>query len=57
MGLNSTELDPLDPAAWWVNDDGPIFNASNTTVGVGHASFTSDTVSRPPVAYRATLTL
>lgn len=57
MGLNSTELDPLDPAAWWVNDDGPIFNASNTTVGVGHASFTSDTVSRPPVAYCATLTL
>lgn len=52
MGLNRTDLDPLDPVSWWVNDDGPVFTKSESTVGVGHASFTADTVSSPhPLAY------
>ncbi|TRM67488.1 hypothetical protein BD626DRAFT_564421 [Schizophyllum amplum] len=39
MGLNGTDLDPIDPDAWWRNDDGPVFQSSDATVGVGHASF------------------
>ncbi|EIM88194.1 uncharacterized protein STEHIDRAFT_155550 [Stereum hirsutum FP-91666 SS1] len=35
MGLNGTDLVPLDPEAWWVKDDGPIFQQDDMTVGRG----------------------
>ena len=44
MGLNGTDLDPLDPNAWWAKDDDPVFTRDDVTVGTGHASFPVDTV-------------
>ncbi|KAF9015958.1 hypothetical protein BDZ89DRAFT_1218292 [Hymenopellis radicata] len=35
MGLNGTELTSLNSEAWWANDDGPVFQKSDETVGVG----------------------
>lgn len=44
MGLNGDHLNPLDPEAWWVKDDGPVFQQDDVTVGTGHASFPFDAV-------------
>lgn len=53
MGLDGDDKNPLDPAAWWRNDDGPVFTKSDKTVGTGHASFTTDTRGTPYIIYHA----
>ncbi|KAJ7735894.1 Arabinanase/levansucrase/invertase [Mycena metata] len=53
MGLKGLDLDPLDPESWWAKDDGPVFSASNFTVGTGHASFPRDANGLPYIAYHA----
>jgi len=51
IGLNGTDLDPLNPESWWANDDGPVFSKSADTVGTGHASFTEDRDGIPYLVY------
>ncbi|VDC03045.1 unnamed protein product [Peniophora sp. CBMAI 1063] len=51
MGLNGTDLDPLDPNAWWAKDDGPVFTQDDVTVGTGHASFPVDADGVPYVTF------
>jgi GH43 family beta-xylosidase len=51
IGLNGTDLNPLDPSSWWAKDDGPIFQGNDKTVGTGHASFTKDANGVPYIVY------
>ncbi|KAL1698664.1 glycoside hydrolase family 43 protein [Schizophyllum commune] len=50
MGIDNG-ADPMKPENWWTLDDRPVFQKSNVTFGVGHASFALDREDAPYIVY------
>ena len=50
MGIDNG-ADPMKPENWWTIDDRPVFQKSNVTFGVGHASFVLDREDAPYIVY------